>query len=418
MKKSLGYIYRAPGRSVWMGKYYKDGRKIVKSTGTDDETAAQAILNAWTTDAGRGIPTEAKVGKLTFDQAVALLLADYDNNEYDSRDSAEGRIRVHLRPAFGGMKMTAIDRPAINDYVDDRRKGGGTYVDKAGRTRKRGKAKNGTINRELGLLGRMFTLGHEAGLIVVRPHIPHLKEHNVRKGFFEDEAFEAVCRHLTPEVADVARVAYLTGWRTDSEILTLDWTEVDLKHGTMTLPPDVAKNDEPRIFPMTAELRAVFLRRQARREAMAALGHICPAVFFREWATGRRGLSTAHKAHATIAIEPRRIKRFNKQWATATITAGCPGRLVHDFRRTAIRNMSRRGVVETVAMKLSGHKTRAIFDRYRIVNEADLRDAAARLEGQLPASMDTPMDTPNAKPAARKFKSAKSFRKSGGAARI
>ena len=70
MRQSLGYIYRNPGRSTWMMKYFQDGRPIRKSTGTDDEKAAQAALNAATTDAGRGIPTEAKVGKLTFKDAA------------------------------------------------------------------------------------------------------------------------------------------------------------------------------------------------------------------------------------------------------------------------------------------------------------------------------------------------------------
>jgi integrase len=407
MSKSLGFIYRKPGRSVWMMKYYQDGRKIVKSTGTANKTKAQAALNAATTDAGRGVPTDAKVGKLKFDAAAANLLTDYANNNYDSEDDAEGRIRNHLTPFFGGLKLSAIKTPLINAYIQQRRKA---------------KAKNATINRELGLLKRMFTLAHRAELIVFRPYIPKLDEHNVRKGFFEDEAFDAVCRRLTPEIAAVATMAYLTGWRIDSEILPLEWRQVDLKAGTITLDPDTTKNDEPRVFPITDDLRVVLEQREAVRATQLAAGHLCPWVFFRLKATGRRGLSPQHRAHATVPVTPQPIKRFNKQWKTATTAAGCPGRVPHDFRRTAIRNMSRRGVPERVAMTLTGHKTRAVFDRYRIVNETDLRDAQARLNGQLPgrapALMDTPMDTPDEKPAAAKPKSFKSLRKSGGAARI
>ena len=71
---------------------------------------------------------------------------------------------------------------------------------------------------------------------------------------------------------------------------------------------------------------------------------------------------------------------FNKQWRKARVAAGCPGRIPHDCRRTAVRTLVRAGVPERVAMQLTGHKTRSIFERYNITSPGDLRDAARRLD--------------------------------------
>jgi len=78
---------------------------------------------------------------------------------------------------------------------------------------------------------------------------------------------------------------------------------------------------------------------------------------------------------------PRRIVSFGKAWKAACLAAGCPGRIPHDLRRTAIRNMVRRGVPERVALKLTGHKTPSVFARYDIVSGGDLRTAAQQLAG-------------------------------------
>jgi integrase len=118
-------------------------------------------------------------------------------------------------------------------------------------------ASNGEINRELALLKRMFTLAVRGGRLLARPHIPMLTAHNVRTGFFEREPFEAVRAHLPAPLRPVVTFAYLTGWRVPSEGLTLEWRQVDLPAGFVTLDAGgTTKNGEARVFPFAAPGRS------------------------------------------------------------------------------------------------------------------------------------------------------------------
>ena len=128
------------------------------------------------------------------------------------------------------------------------------------------------------------------------------------------------------------------------------------------------------MFPFTAELRRILeeQRRLAdwvRRDK----GMIPRYVFFHlvEMKDGTLGRKTG---------EPITASGFDKAWRRAREKAGCPGRIPHDFRRTAVRNLERAGVPRSVAMKLTGHKTEAVYRRYAIVSAGDLRSAARQLD--------------------------------------
>ena len=217
---------------------------------------------------------------------------------------------------------------------------------------------HGEINRELTVLKRSFNLGIQSGKLIVKPHVPLLKENNVRTGFFEREDFETVRRHMPEVLRPLITFFYVTGWRL-SEVLTLKWHQVDFEAERVYLEAGTTKNDEARLFPFTDDLRdALGTQRQYTDEVQRCQDRICPWVFHREG---------------------KRVRSIRKAWAAACRRTGVPGRIIHDFRRTAVRNLVRAGVSESVAMKMTGHKTRAVFERYNIVSESDLEQAAERL---------------------------------------
>ena len=84
------------------------------------------------------------------------------------------------------------------------------------------------------------------------------------------------------------------------------------------------------------------------------------------------------------------IKSLRRAWRTACKDAGRPGLLLHDLRRSAVRNLERVGISRSVAMKLTGHKTEAVYRRYASVAESDLREAGTKLAAALGTAAASP----------------------------
>jgi integrase len=206
--------------------------------------------------------------------------------------------------------------------------------------------------------------------------IPKWGEAKPRKGFFTDAQVAAICQHLPADYADAIEFFATTGWRSE-EVKGLLWDEVDEGDEMIRLSPERSKNDEGREFPFDP-VREVIERRLALRAERGS-----PYVFTYVYGgKAKKGRQTAPRV--------RRIGDWRKTWAKACAAAGCPGALVHAFRRTAVRNLDKLGVPRKVQMSLVGHKTEAINLRYRIVEESELRAAGKRLRARmapkLPAS--------------------------------
>lgn len=196
-------------------------------------------------------------------------------------------------------------------------------------------------------------------------HLP--KDGPPRNGFFEPEQYQAVKRHLPTDLQAAVAIVYTYGWRMPSEVLALARRQLDLFAGTRRLDPGMTENDEGRLVYLTPDLKAELGTHVERiRTLERRTGPIIPYLF--PYLTGARRLG-------------RRRRDFRKAWATACCRAGVPGKLRHDFRRTAVRNLVDAGAPERVAMKITGHKTRSVFDRSHVVSPADLQEAVRKLTG-------------------------------------
>lgn len=238
----------------------------------------------------------------------------------------------HLDRFFAGRRVAGLGPADIEAYIVARQAEGAT---------------GSTIRRELSTLSRMLRLAYENGKLLRLPVIRKPKDGAPREGFFERDQYEAVLRHLPPDLRVAAAIAYTYGWRTQSEILTLERRQLHLEAGTLRLDPGRTKNDEGRVVYLTPELKALLAEqiewiRVVERKTGRIIRYVFPHL------SGARRLG-------------QRRRDYWKVWTTACRKAGVPGRLRHDFRRTAVRNLVNLGVPERVAMMVTGHKTRAVF---------------------------------------------------------
>lgn len=197
--------------------------------------------------------------------------------------------------------------------------------------------------------------------------VPKYPSSHPRQGFFEADAIEKVLKELPQHYRDVVEFAYFSGWRRQ-EIQGLLWSEIDRSGGVIRLSPERSKTRDGRVLPIIGPIAEIIERRAAQQR------RDLPWVFWRTVGSRTRRRTAARYVP---------IGDWRKAWHKATKAAGCQGALLHDLRRTVVRNLTRARVPEKVAMAWTGHKTRSVFDRYNIVCEEDLVAAGRQLAAHI-----------------------------------
>ena len=340
------------GRLYWIA--YRLGAKTKREpTKTASRRDAETLLRTRLAGLDRGeLPPSYRT---TWEDLAKLIRADY--RAHGRRSGARLDLSLaHLGKTFKGARAAAITADRLRAYIARRLEHDG--------------AARATVNRELAALKRAFRLAHRTGHVAVIPYVGLLREANARTGFFERADFGRLLRALPRDLRAAMLTAYLTGWRLTSEILTRQWRHADLQRRWVRLEPGETKSGEGRQFPLVPEL-AIALRAQRRATTAAErrLGRVIPWIFHHEgeplfYRTKRGLLPSAYLREA---------------WAAACAATGLEGRLRHDFRRTAARNLLRAGVPVPTVMAAVGWETEAMLRRYVIVDETMLLEAGAKL---------------------------------------
>jgi integrase len=355
--RGTGAILRRKNSPYWWIQFYRNGRGFRESTHTTDRRKAERMLARRLASVASGQFIEPKHERITVGVLYEALLTNYEVNQRASLDGAKQRWEKRLKDYFGHLQARAVTTDLLNAYVLKYKASteGKSGDEDEGRS---AALTNATINRDFAALKRAFNLAYRSTPRKVShvPTFPHLDEAAPRRGFIEQAQYDALAKHATSLwLRAFLAVAYSFGFR-KGELLGLRVRQVDLASRTITLDPGDTKNGEPREVHMTQDVYELLKACVVGKERD-------DFVFTRE--NGKRVLD------------------FREAWEKLITAAGLPGLLVHDLRRSAGRNMVRKGVPERVAMAISGHKTRTVFERYNIVSKGDLEEAARKIEKRI-----------------------------------
>jgi len=349
-ERGTGGLFHMKGSPNWYAQYYKDGRVCRVTTKTPIKEKAQAILRNLMSDADHGKAFVGDLKKVHYGDLRAGLLHSYvfkGNKSLLVDGDGENFINglKALDECFDwstndpGWPLSRITTDTAYEFAEKRLAAGVT---------------NSTVNNSLALLRRMLRIAHEDGKLDSVPRVRLLKANVARRGFVKREEFNKLIGHLPKHLRPLITFLYCCGVRL-GEALQIEWSQVDLKEAMITLHDEQTKTGEARIIPLPDELLPL-LKKPGNSKVFEDTG------LRKSWAKAC--------VAAGLGVQEPVDKAGNRRYT---------GLIIHDLRRSAIKNLLKSGVPEKVAMSISGHKTRAVFDRYHIVDQSDLVEAMQKL---------------------------------------
>lgn len=340
--------YRANGRTWWKVNVYlkqPDGSlKQFRQRKIPTREQAEMLVAKRKAEAFEGRHFDKPKAVVV---TVAELWADYKpitTRDNDSWQSDTGRAE-HLLRHLGAGRAVALTLGDVDAY----------RVQRLAEVTRRKKAPTPqTLDHEVALLKRVLNYAVKCGRLPLNPiaGVSLLRVPNVRRSVIDETEFNALLTAAEAWLKPILLMAFDTGMR-EREVLDLRWEQVKLKDGVIELAPQDTKAEDARTVVLSGRVLA----------ALRALPRGLPGTaLFANPATGKPW------------------NDIRKGFRRACKSAGITGLWFHDLRRSFVTKARKAGVPESVVMRMSGHRTRKVFERYNIVNTDDLRAAVARIE--------------------------------------
>ncbi len=357
-KRTVGSGSKYLRGKIWYIKYHHRGQGVRECTGSTDERDADRLLRKRLSALDEGQPLVA-TSRITISKIIDLTLDEYRMLKRRGLRIEELRSKAPKR-LIGHIVASKFGKSHVQEYIEARRQEGRA---------------DSTINRELSLVRRGFTLAaeHEPPLVGKVPRIPKLDEDNVREGFLEDPQYLKLREALPQHLKCLLVCGYYLGLRLGA-FRRLKWSQVDLAAGEIRIAKRQAKSKKPHTVPIYGEMKSWLEMQFAEHEQLRP---DCDYVF------NYHGRPIGHHIGG---------------WRKACIAAGVPDLYFHDLRRSAVRNMERGGVPRKIAMAITGHLTESMYRRYDIVNGQDTKQAGRKMEQffeQARAQEQTPQTAKN-----------------------
>jgi integrase len=363
----MGRIFRKVRTGVpygnWIVEYFVRGGQRRENSSSRDEQAALRLLKQRLAEVQSGRSPAAGAGTVTLGDLI---------DDLRDRYALEGRPNLKNVRSYRAAWAAVLD---LDMRAADLRT---TALTGAALRWQAAQIAPASINKRMQFLRRALSLGASvtpARVTMIPTFPPKLAEDNVREGWFADGTVAQLLAHIgarDPVVRDVLEWFFWTGMRPGA-IRDLAWPSIDRQTWALRLVKKPRANKgKPKLLPLRGPLRAIIQRAWERRLAHAkATGVVVEWVFWR-----------VHDGPALAGLapgDPVRVVDYRKLWTSACAAVGCVGMVPYDLRRTAVRNMLRAtGNDEATCMAITGHKTRAMIQRYNIGEAAELEMALAR----------------------------------------